>query len=129
MQGAKRGNLVLSEWMRTAAAALAFAYSPFLGAAGTPGGTVMVMDINPAPGGSSSPVQLTNVNGTLFFIATDGPLPVEYFNAQTEAEGRFPANGIQRILCVNVCDLDLDLNLIHFPDAIDNHGEFLNVRE
>src|SRR3954463_15061133 len=41
---------------------------------GTPGGTAMVKDINSTPSSSedSSPDQLTNVGGTLFFTADDG---------------------------------------------------------
>jgi ELWxxDGT repeat protein len=38
---------------------------------GTPGGTVMVKNINPGPG-DSKPTNLTNMKGTLFFVARDG---------------------------------------------------------
>src|SRR6266545_454556 len=38
---------------------------------GTPGGTTLVKDINPGAGGSD-PAFLTDVNGTLFFSASDG---------------------------------------------------------
>ncbi len=38
---------------------------------GTPGGTTLVKDINPGAGGSD-PSFLTDVNGTLFFSASDG---------------------------------------------------------
>ena len=37
---------------------------------GTPGGTMLVKDINPSTG-HSSPAHLTDVNGTLFFQASD----------------------------------------------------------
>jgi hypothetical protein len=37
---------------------------------GTAAGSRMVEDINPS--GSSKPMWLTNVNGTLFFTANDG---------------------------------------------------------
>lgn len=42
---------------------------------GTAAGTALVKDINPI--GSSSPTGLTNVNGTLFFSASDGAAGVE----------------------------------------------------
>jgi hypothetical protein len=68
------------------------------GVTGTAAGTVLAMDINPgAP--SSSPHDLANVNGTLFFAADDGvhgvepwvlgPLPVASL-AQATAAARPP---------------------------------------
>ena len=39
---------------------------------GTAAGTVLVKDIAPQGVGSSDPVELTNVNGTLYFQATNG---------------------------------------------------------
>jgi ELWxxDGT repeat protein len=64
---------------------------------GTADGTVMVKDINPGPGGAFSPIpadptqsrllpNLTNVNGTLFFIADDGVHGAELWKSDgTEA--------------------------------------------
>jgi ELWxxDGT repeat protein len=52
---------------------------------GTPGGTQLVRDINPGSGGSY-PADLTNVNGTLFFSATNGVHGVELWKSDgTEA--------------------------------------------
>jgi ELWxxDGT repeat protein len=58
---------------------------------GTAAGTLMVLDINPAlnppnPPGSSSPSQLTNVNGTLFFAANDGASGVELWKHDPVAD-------------------------------------------
>jgi len=39
---------------------------------GTPAGTWMVKDIDPAPNADSFPDFLTNMNGTVFFAAHDG---------------------------------------------------------
>jgi ELWxxDGT repeat protein len=51
---------------------------------GTPEGTVLVKDINPS--GGSSPIYLTNVNGTLFFFASNGTQGFELWKSDgTEA--------------------------------------------
>src|SRR5262249_45487922 len=52
---------------------------------GTPAGTRMVKDINPA--GNSSPQYLTNVNGTLFFAADDGVNGSELWKSDGTAAG------------------------------------------
>jgi ELWxxDGT repeat protein len=51
---------------------------------------ILVKDINTAPGpapGSSTPVNLTNVNGTLFFSATDGVTGMELYKSDGTATG------------------------------------------
>src|SRR5215216_4608436 len=53
---------------------------------GTPGGTVLVKDINPGPDGSS-PSSLLNANGTLFFIATVSPDRQELWKSDGTAAG------------------------------------------
>lgn len=52
---------------------------------GTPTGTVMLKDINPA--GDGDPGQLTNVNGTLFFNAKDGTNGRELWMSDGTAAG------------------------------------------
>src|SRR5689334_7919758 len=54
--------------MIVAVLALALSTSSSSGAQLSP---VLVKDINPGPGGSY-PLEITNVNGTLFFTANDG---------------------------------------------------------
>jgi ELWxxDGT repeat protein len=53
---------------------------------GTPGGTMLVADLNPGPGGSY-PKDLTNVNGSLFFQATDGSHGYELWESNGTAAG------------------------------------------
>lgn len=56
---------------------------------GTEAGTVLVKDIRPGgdPTGSSYPTRLTNVNGTLFFIADDGTHGYELWKSDGTASG------------------------------------------
>jgi ELWxxDGT repeat protein len=64
---------------------------------GTPGGTVMVKDIHPGPGSAfaaSPEPYLTNVNGTLFFVANDGAKGPELWK---HAPGEGPAPAALRI--------------------------------
>ncbi|MDH3693531.1 MAG: hypothetical protein OER96_03040, partial [Gammaproteobacteria bacterium] len=51
---------------------------------GTEGGTVLVKDIN--PGGGSSPSRLTNLNGVLYFRATDGVTEFELYRAYVRTD-------------------------------------------
>jgi ELWxxDGT repeat protein len=53
---------------------------------GTPGGTFLVADLNPGPGGAY-PKDLTNVNGSLFFQATDGSHGYELWETNGTAAG------------------------------------------
>jgi ELWxxDGT repeat protein len=53
---------------------------------GTPGGTVLVRDINPASG-HSYPRHLANVNGTLFFAANDGTRGHELWKSDGTSTG------------------------------------------
>lgn len=53
---------------------------------GTAAGTVLVKDINPGDG-SSDPISLTNVNGTLFFLADDGTNGRELWKSNGTAAG------------------------------------------
>ncbi len=52
---------------------------------GTAAGTVMVKDINSGPT-SATPSELTNVNGTLFFIADDGSMATNYGRATAQPQ-------------------------------------------
>src|SRR5262245_29252083 len=52
---------------------------------GTTAGTVMLKDIN--PGGASFPIDLTNVNGTLFFTANDGTSVAELWKSDGTTAG------------------------------------------
>jgi ELWxxDGT repeat protein len=56
---------------------------------GTAAGTVLVKDINPGPGDAlhSPTLQLTNVNGTLFFRANDGATGFELWKSDGTAAG------------------------------------------
>ncbi len=58
---------------------------------GTAGGTVLVKDINPGPSGSlplASPTpEMTNINGTLFFRASDGVNGFELWKSDGTAAG------------------------------------------
>jgi ELWxxDGT repeat protein len=53
---------------------------------GSPGGTVMIADINSGSAGSN-PYALTNINGTLFFDATDGTHGTELWRSNGTASG------------------------------------------
>jgi len=53
---------------------------------GTPGGTVMVKDINPGATGSG-PSYMVNLNGTLFFAASDGNSGTELWKSDGTAAG------------------------------------------
>jgi ELWxxDGT repeat protein len=53
---------------------------------GTSAGTVLVKDIRPGSS-SSSPIQLTDVNGTLFFAANDGATGLELWKSDGTAAG------------------------------------------
>ena len=68
---------------------------------GTPGGTVMVKDLaidnsgmTPDPLISSNPYNLTNVNGTLFFVAEDPIDGVELFTSNGQEAGTFMVKDI-----------------------------------
>lgn len=58
---------------------------------GTTAGTVMVKDFGP---GSTSPYALTNVNGTLFFRASDGLDYLELWRSDGTATGTFVVKDI-----------------------------------
>jgi ELWxxDGT repeat protein len=51
------------------------------------GGTKMVADINPGAGGSIGGSPLTNVNGTLYFSATNGSAGLELWRTAIEGPG------------------------------------------
>jgi ELWxxDGT repeat protein len=53
---------------------------------GTSSGTVLVQDINPGAG-SSSPSNLTNVKGTLYFRAYDGSHGFELWKSDGTSSG------------------------------------------
>jgi ELWxxDGT repeat protein len=58
---------------------------------GTPGGTVLVKDIRPGPFSAFNPSlvnpSLTNVNGTLFFVANDGTNGYELWKSDGTSSG------------------------------------------
>ena len=54
---------------------------------GTAAGTTLVKNIRPGSGTSSSPRELTNVNGTLFFVADDGVTGQELWKSDGTAAG------------------------------------------
>ncbi|HUI27998.1 MAG TPA: ELWxxDGT repeat protein [Candidatus Kryptonia bacterium] len=56
---------------------------------GTPAGTFMVADINPGAG-SSSPRELTNLNGTLYFIADDSLNQARLWQSDGTSQGTMP---------------------------------------
>jgi ELWxxDGT repeat protein len=59
---------------------------------GTEVGTVRVLDINPT--GSANPLELTNVNGTLYFSADDGITGRELWRSDGTASGTFRVKDI-----------------------------------
>jgi len=59
---------------------------------GTPTGTAMVKDINPT--GNSNPAQLTDVGGTLFFVADDGTHGRELWRSDGTSSGTFMVKDI-----------------------------------